>query len=77
MKEQKEKMFPHKIYEIAKDLGLNKKDIDNILSTPSLTYKDNIAYSSPTEVYKIIGRYGTVSIKDFNVESGVNVHDRK
>lgn len=75
-KEQKEKMFPHKIYEIAENLGLNKKDIDNILST-QITFKDNITHSSPTEVYKFLGRYETVSIKDFNIESGANVHDRK
>ena len=57
-------MVSDKLYEIGGNLGLNKKDIDGVLSTRPAN-KDNVESISPVEVYKAIGRYGTVSINDF------------
>ena len=57
-------MLPNKIYEKGKDIGLNKEDIDIILSA-----KQNIEISakfhSPIEIYKGDNKYGTISLKDF------------
>ena len=57
-------MNVNEFYKISKKLGMNKKDIDIIL-----TNKPNEAIvlktSSPMDSYKgMPGRYGTFSIKD-------------
>ena len=55
----------NKIYELGKTLGLDKKDIDNVLS-PKEIYKAGTIYGtvSPKEIYKAGTIYGTVSPKD-------------
>ena len=57
-------MYLKEIYEIGMNLGLNKQDIDSVLSTKSSNTEETTS-TSPAEVYKGIGRYGTVSINDF------------
>ena len=57
-------MILEKIYETGKNLGLTHDDIGHILSSDSKE-RDNIGYTSPTEVYKGTYTYGTISIKDF------------
>jgi len=59
-----EKMYSKKIYQIGLNLGLNKKDIDIVLSSKQ-EISEEITSTSPVEVYKGVGRYGTVSIYDF------------
>ena len=57
-------MYSKKIYQIGLHLGLNKKDIDSVLSSkPEVS--EEITSTSPVEVYKGVGRYGTVSMNDF------------
>ena len=58
-----ENMFPNKIYELGMDLGISKEDIDTIAEKQ--TKKTYVKLSSPMDVYKIDGRYGTISINDF------------
>ena len=57
-------MFPPKIYEIGRDLGLDKMDIDNVLSKKP-SELEMVTSTSPVDVYKGVGRYGTVSVNDF------------
>ena len=57
-------MFPNKIYEIGKKLGLTHNDIGHILYLDSKK-QNNVRYTSPVEVYKEEIKYGTISIKDF------------
>lgn len=65
------------IYKIAKNLGLDRKDIDGIMSNSvsttnrpasvsDNTYKAGTEYGtvSPKEIYKAGTWYGTVSVKD-------------
>ena len=62
------------IYQIAKNLGLDKKDVDKVLSSKNAnsdspcvdTYKAGTKYGtvSPKECYKAGTRYGTVSPKE-------------
>jgi len=65
------------IYEIGKALGLDKHDVDNILSADSQTstnagasadvYKAGTRYGtvSSADLYKAGTRYGTISINNF------------
>ena len=56
-------MLPNKIYKLGKNLGISKKDIDTVTN---IQIKDtSIIISSPIDVYKFEGRYGTISINDF------------
>jgi hypothetical protein len=57
-------MYPKEIYKLGINLGLNKQDIESVLSSTS-DKKEEINTTSPADVYKGVGRYGTVSIKDF------------
>jgi len=57
-------MFPNKIYEMGKNLGLTRDDIGSILSSESKE-QNNVRHVSPVEVYKEEIKYGTISIKDF------------
>ena len=56
-----------RIYEIAKNLGLGKREVDSIISRSSDVYKTRTAYGivSTKDVYKAGTYYGTISIKDF------------
>jgi len=58
-------MYPNELYKIGKKLGMNKKDVDIVL-TSELNKTKVVEYTtSPVESYKgIPGRYGTLSIKD-------------
>ena len=57
-------MYPNELYKIGKKLGMNKKDINNVLTTESTNIKV-VEVTSPIESYKgMPGRYGTFSIKD-------------
>ena len=60
-------MIPHKIYEIGAMLGLEYKDVRDLVSDTSISDKpDKLEVSmSPTDTYKGVLRYGAVSIKDF------------
>jgi len=58
-------VFPNKIYEIGKKLGMNKKDVDIVLNSEQNKTKVVEHTTSPLESYKgVPGRYGTLSIKD-------------
>ena len=58
-------MIPHKIYEIGAMLGLEYKDIRDLVLDIS-DEPDKLEVSmSPTDTYKGVLRYGAVSIKDF------------
>jgi len=48
------------IYETTKNLGLNKKEVDNILKN---SYKTSGSNRS-SDIYKAGTRYGTISPKD-------------
>ena len=57
-------MYSNRIYEIGKKLGLNKKDVNNVLTNESNNVKV-VAFTSSVDSYKDgPGRYGTFSIKD-------------
>ena len=57
-------MNANKFYKIGKKLGMNKKDI-NIVLTNKLNEGIVVKTSSPIDSYKgLPGRYGTLSIKD-------------
>ncbi len=49
------------IYEIGKALGLNKNDIDEVLSA---SFQRNANADASADVYKAGTRYGTVSSAD-------------
>jgi len=51
------------IYKVGKSLGLNKKDIDNILSASPKQTGDK-ADAPAVDLYKSGGKYGTVSPQD-------------
>lgn len=55
-----------KVYEIAKNLGLGKREVDSIVSRPTNVYKAGTYYGtvSPKDVYKAGTYYGTVSSRD-------------
>jgi len=55
-----------KIYEITRNLGLGKKEVDSIVSRPADVYKAGTYYGtvSPKDVYKAGTYYGTVSSRD-------------
>ena len=53
----------NEIYEIGKSLGLEKQDIDKILSTRS-TDASGMPNNAAVNVYKAGTRYGTVSSVD-------------
>jgi len=57
-------MFPEEVYRICKILGLNKEDVENVVVDKS-TGRDNVEFTSSVDVYKSEGRYGTISIRDF------------
>lgn len=57
-------MLSDKIYEKGKNLGLNKEDIDIILSAKQ-NREIPVKFFSPVEVYKGENKYGTISVKDF------------
>jgi hypothetical protein len=71
------KIMNAEIYKVAKNLGLNKKDVDKVLSTNNASgtsnnaatdvYKAGTRYGtvSSADLYKAGTRYGTISIKDF------------
>ncbi len=69
-------MFPNKLYEIGQNLGLNKKDVESVLSTTPANERD-IKSIPPTEIYKEFGKYGTVSIHDFSRAKGYREYDSK
>ncbi|OYT56734.1 hypothetical protein B6U70_03305 [Euryarchaeota archaeon ex4484_162] len=54
------------VYEIAKKLGLEKEDVDSIISRPAELYKAGTKYGtvSSAEIYKAGTEYGTVSSND-------------
>lgn len=57
-------MYPNELYGIGKKLGMNKKDVDIVLTSESNGIKV-VKSTSPMESYKgMPGRYGTISIKD-------------
>jgi len=60
-------MIPENIYEIGDILGLEYRDIQDLISDKSsLDSTDNLEIpSSPVDSYKEITLYGTVSINDF------------
>jgi len=58
------RVFPNKIYEIGKKLGLTRNDVASILSSGSKE-QSNVGYTAPVEIYKGPIEYGTISIKDF------------
>jgi len=60
-------MIPDKIFEIGAMLGLQREDIQNIVSDKLITdaVDDLEAPSSPVDTYPKGTDYGTVSIKDF------------
>lgn len=56
-------MIPDKVYEIGNMLGLNKEDIEGVERKKS---NEKVSIMPPADAYNnAIGRYGTVSIKDF------------
>jgi len=58
-------MYPNELYGIGKKLGMNKKDVDIVLTSESNEIKVVEYTTSPMESYKgMPGRYGTLSIKD-------------
>ena len=57
-------MISEKVYEIGAMLGLECKDINDILSSRSTFYKTDET-CTPANIYKDVIYYGTVSIKDF------------
>ena len=57
-------MIPEKVYEIGAMLGLEYKDITDILSSRSTYDKTDESYI-PANIYKDGIYYGTISIKDF------------
>ena len=60
----KTSMYPNELYKIGKKLGMNKKDVINVLNTESTNIKV-VEVTSPVESYKgMPARYGTFSIKD-------------
>ena len=57
-------MYSNRIYEIGKKLGLNKKDVNNVLTIESNNIKV-VEFTSSVESYKDgPGRYGAISLKD-------------
>lgn len=56
-------MYPNKLFKIGKKLGMNKKDINLILSNKS-NQMNIVEYISAVDSYKgLPGRYGTISLK--------------
>ncbi|UCD12948.1 MAG: hypothetical protein JSW60_05115 [Thermoplasmatales archaeon] len=66
-------MVLNKLYEIGQHLGLNKIDIDNVLSTPTWLTREIIKSTPPLEIYKEFGRYSTVSIHDFQEKGNLDI----
>jgi hypothetical protein len=56
-------MLPDETYEICKNLGLEKQDIENVFLTQDS--KTNNDYPPSAGIYKAGSRYGSISIKDF------------
>lgn len=56
-------MSNNRLYKIAKNLGLDKNDIDNILSA-NLKITVDSSNNSVADLYKAGTRYGTVSSVD-------------
>lgn len=58
-------MIPDKLFEIGNMLGLQHRDIKNLM-VKKQTSKTPVKKSSPIETYKSSGGdYGTISIKHF------------
>jgi len=55
-------MTKNNILSAGKRLGLNRKDINNILKEPASLYKSGGRYGvvKPTEVYKSGAKYGVI-----------------
>lgn len=58
-------MVSNQIYRLGGNLGLNKKEINDILSYKNSKQYNIFKNSSPIDVYKYGSDYGTISIKDF------------
>jgi len=60
-------MIPHKIYRMGAMLGLQNRDIRDLVAKASISDGPNkLETSSPTDTYKDDGIwYGTISINDF------------
>ncbi len=52
----------NKIYQLGKELGLQERDIDEVIEGGKVVNKE---VPSPMEIYPFGGYYGTISIKDF------------
>jgi len=54
------------IYKLGEELGLNRDEIEEIISRPTELYKAGTRYGtvSSAEIYKAGTEYGTVSSKD-------------
>jgi len=49
------------VYKIGKTLGLNKKDIDCLMSRDSSRHDSSGSSDLGVEIYKAGGKYGTIS----------------
>lgn len=69
-------MVKKDIYEIGRNLGLDKNDINFIINSPHIVsiytptadvYKNGTDYGTVSlkDVYKVGALYGTISLKDF------------
>lgn len=57
-------MIENRLYELGKNLGLHKREIDNIISLKLKKHYD-MNNTVPINVYKDSCKYGTISINDF------------
>ena len=55
----------YNIYILGKELGLNKQDIDNIISNPDKNL-ENVNFSNGPPWYPG-GKYGVISINEFHI----------
>ena len=66
------KMVKKNIYEAAIKLGVEKKDIENIVNEPASLYKSGGQYGvvKPTELYKSGGQYGVIKPSELYKSGG-------
>ncbi len=57
-------MIENKLYELGRSLGLNKREIDNVVCSKVKKHCD-MKNTVPISVYKDSCKYGTISINDF------------
>ena len=60
-------MTAYKMYQLGQKLGLTTDEIDNIIENQIAPYITVIEYvaTNPCDLYKTIGKYGTISLNDF------------